>query len=79
MLPSSFSAAPTLVYLSDGLFVLTKLHDQPNREAQLLAARLKRWLRLILITMPPSLWPSLIVGWLLRLCYDGGKDKDTGA
>jgi hypothetical protein len=48
---------PLKSYPSDGLFVLAKPSGQTNRAAQLLAARLKRRLRLKAIAMPRSLWP----------------------
>jgi hypothetical protein len=70
---------PLASYPPDGLFVLAKPSDQPNRAAQLSAARLKRRLRLKAIMMSRSPWSPWIVGWLLRPCDDGGKDEDTDA
>jgi hypothetical protein len=77
---SYFSAAPILMhpfisYLPGGLFVLAKPSDQPNRAAQLLSVRLKRWLRLKEIAMSRSLWSSWIVGLLHPPCDGGGKDE----
>jgi hypothetical protein len=84
MLRSSFSAAPTLIhpftsFPPGSFFALAKPSDQPNSAAQLLAARLKRRLRLKEITMPQSMLAPCIAGWLLRPCNDGGKDENTDA